>query len=49
MEEKEVVVKETTKEEIDKTVDAVKEIVEKLRGMSVLYEEFLQKHSENKK
>ncbi|MCI9540601.1 MAG: cysteine desulfurase NifS [Lachnospiraceae bacterium] len=40
---------ETTKEEIDKTVDAVKEIVEKLRGMSVLYEEFLQKHSENKK
>ena len=40
---------ETTREEIDKTVDAVKEIVEKLRGMSALYEEFLQKHSENKK
>lgn len=31
---------ETTKEEIDTTVDAVKEIVAKLRSMSPLYEDF---------
>lgn len=37
---------ETTKEELDRTVDAVKEIVKKLRDMSPLYEDFLKKHSE---
>lgn len=31
---------ETTKEEIDFTVDALKEIIAKLRGMSPLYEDF---------
>lgn len=35
---------ETTKEEIDYTVEAVKEIVEKLRNMSPLYEDFVKKH-----
>ncbi|NLK75251.1 MAG: cysteine desulfurase NifS [Clostridiales bacterium] len=34
---------ETTKEEIDYTVDKIKEIVEKLRGMSPLYEDFIKK------
>lgn len=37
---------ETTKEEIDTAVDAIKEIVQKLRDMSPLYEDFLRKHSE---
>ena len=32
---------ETTEEELDHVVDAVKKIVEKLRGMSPLYEDFL--------
>lgn len=35
---------ETTKEEIDYTVEAVKEIVQKLRNMSPLYEDFVKKH-----
>ena len=35
---------ETTKEEIDYTVDAVKEIVQKLRDMSPLYEDFVKKN-----
>lgn len=35
---------ETTKEEIDLTVDAVKRIVERLRNMSPLYEDFVKKH-----
>lgn len=35
----------TTKEEIDYTVDAIKEIVEKLRQMSPLYEDFVRKTS----
>lgn len=34
---------ETTKEEIDFTVDAIKEIVDRLRNMSPLYEDFLKK------
>ncbi len=32
---------ETTKEQIDKTVDAIKEIVARLRSMSPLYEDFI--------
>ena len=32
---------ENTKEEMDRVVEALKEIVEKLRGMSPLYEDFL--------
>ena len=35
---------ETTKEEIDYTVDNLKQIVEKLRGMSPLYEDFVRKN-----
>ena len=34
---------ENTKEEIDFTIDAIKEIVEKLRNMSPLYEDFIKK------
>jgi cysteine desulfurase len=34
---------ENTKEEIDYTVDRIKEIVEKLRNMSPLYEDFMKK------
>lgn len=37
---------ETTKEEIDTTIDAIQEIVQKLRDMSPLYEDFMKKHSE---
>ncbi len=37
---------ETTKEELDHTVEAIKEIVGKLRDMSPLYEDFIRKHSE---
>ncbi|MBO5278981.1 MAG: cysteine desulfurase NifS [Lachnospiraceae bacterium] len=40
---------ETTKEEIDTAVEAIKEIVQKLRDMSPLYEDFLKKHSEKEK
>lgn len=40
---------ETTKEEIDTAVEAIKEIVRKLRDMSPLYEDFLKKHSEKKR
>ena len=36
---------ETTLEEIDYTVEQLKEIVEKLRTMSPLYADFLQKQS----
>lgn len=35
---------ETTKEEVDYVVDALKEIVDHLRNMSPLYEDFLKKH-----
>ena len=35
---------ETTKEEIDYTVEAVKEIVQKLRDISPLYEDFMKKN-----
>ena len=34
---------ETTKEELDTTVEAIKEIVERLRNMSPLYEDFIKK------
>ena len=34
---------ETTKEEIDTVVEAVKKIVERLRSMSPLYEDFVKK------
>ena len=34
----------TTKEEIDFTVDKIKEIVERLRNMSPLYEDFVKKN-----
>lgn len=37
---------ENTKEEIDKTVDALKEIVGRLRNMSPLYEDFIKKQEE---
>ena len=37
---------ETTREEVDYTVDQIKEIVERMRGMSPLYEDFLKKQSE---
>ena len=37
---------ETTMEEIDYTVDKLKDIVEKLRSMSPLYEDFARKHKE---
>lgn len=36
---------ETTKEDIDQTIEAVKKIVEQLREMSPLYEDFQKKHS----
>jgi cysteine desulfurase len=35
---------ETTKEEIDYTVDQLRAIIEKLRSMSPLYEDFVRKH-----
>lgn len=35
----------TTKEEIDFTVDRIKEIVERLRNMSPLYEDFVKKNA----
>lgn len=38
---------ETTKEEIDFTVDEIKKIVEKLRSMSPLYEDFVKKSQKN--
>ena len=34
---------ENTKEELDFTVEAIKEIVDKLRNMSPLYEDFVKK------
>lgn len=36
---------ETTKEEIDYVVDSLKEIVDRLRGMSPLYEDFIKKQN----
>ncbi|MDO4295056.1 MAG: cysteine desulfurase NifS [bacterium] len=38
---------ETTKEELDYVVDCLKEIVQHLRDMSPLYEDFLKKHNQN--
>jgi len=35
---------ETTKEELDQVVESIKNIVEKLRNMSPLYEDFVKKH-----
>lgn len=40
---------ETTKEDIDVTVDKIKTIVERLRSMSPLYEDFMKKHSDSEK
>ena len=37
---------ETTKEDIDFTVDKLKEIVPYLRSMSPLYEDFMKKHQQ---
>lgn len=39
--------KETTKEDIDTTIEAIKEIVERLRDMSPLYEDFKKKSKES--
>lgn len=39
---------DTTKEDIDFTIDQIKEIVEKLRQMSPLYEDFMKKLSKNR-
>ena len=39
---------ETTKEEIDFTIDQLKEIVENLRNMSPLYEDFIKKQNKKK-
>lgn len=39
--------RETTREEIDTTVDAVKDIVEHLRKMSPLYEDFIREQNRN--
>lgn len=38
--------RETTREEIDTTVDRLKDIVEHLRGMSPLYEDFIREQNE---
>lgn len=38
---------ENTKEEMDYVVDSIKEIVEKLRAMSPLYEDFVKQHGRN--
>ena len=37
---------ETTREELDYTVDTLKGIVKRLRDMSPLYEDFVKKHKE---
>ena len=38
---------ETTLEEIDYTVDTLKKIIERLRSMSPLYEDFMKKENSN--
>ena len=39
---------DTTREQIDYTVDKLKEIIERLRGMSPLYEDFIRKQKQEK-
>ena len=39
---------DTTKEDIDYTVNKLKEIIARLRGMSPLYEDFVKKNSQEK-
>ena len=39
---------ENTMEEMDRTVEAVKEIVERLRNMSPLYEDFIRSAGQNR-
>ena len=39
---------ETTKEDIDYVVDSIRTIVERLRSMSPLYEDFLKKNARNR-
>ena len=38
---------DTTKEDLDFTIEKIKGIVERLRGMSPLYEDFIKKSGKN--
>ena len=40
---------DTTKEDLDYTLDQIKEIVAKLRNLSPLYEDFIRKQEKEKK
>ena len=39
---------ETTKEDLDYTLDQIKEIVNRLRELSPLYEDFIKKQKQNR-